>query len=199
MVKVALYARVSTLDQTPENQLYQLQEYVENRKNFEIYDIYEDKISGTKDTRPSLDRLMQDARKHKFDHVIFWKVDRLGRSALHTYQVVEEWRKLGISFSITTLGIDTSVPTGKFIFGIMAQFAELEREQIVERTNVAMGRIKKSIEKKGYFITKEGKKITSLGRPKGKKDTTSRKKRGYYLRERAKKRSGRKPKDVDKE
>lgn len=195
MMKTALYARVSTLDQNPENQILQLKEYVNTRPELEIVEIYKDKISGVKDTRPELDRLMQDARMHRFEHVIFWKVDRLGRSALHTYQVVAEWKSLGISFSITTLGIDTSTPTGKFIFGIMAQYAELEREQIVERTNSAMYRIKKSIEKKGYYITKDGKKITKLGRPKGKRDSRPRKKRGYYLRERPKKRSGRKPKN----
>ena len=183
-MKTALYARVSTLDQNPENQIIQLKEYVNNRPELEIVEIYKDRISGVKDTRPALDRLMQDARKHKFEHVIFWKVDRLGRSALHTYQVVEEWRKLGISFSITTLGIDTSTPTGKFIFGIMAQYAELERAQIIERTNSAMDRIKKIIEKKGYYITKKGKKIKSLGRPLGAKDKGgTRKKRGYYLRQ----------------
>jgi len=181
-MKVALYSRVSTMDQNPENQILQLKEYVNNRPELEIVEIYKDKISGVKDSRPELDRLMQDARQHKFQHVIFWKVDRLGRSALHTYQVVEEWRKLGISFSITTLGIDTLTPTGKFIFGIMAQYGELEREQIVERTNSAMHRIKKSIEKKGYYITKDGKKITKLGRPKGKKDSKRRRKSGYYQR-----------------
>ena len=194
-MKTVLYTRVSTLDQTPENQILQLKEYVNNRPELEIVEIYKDKISGVKDTRPELDRLMQDARKHKFEHVIFWKVDRLGRSALHTYQVVEEWRKLGISFSITTLGIDTSIPTGRFIFGIMAQYSQLEREQIVERTNASMDRIKKSIDKDGYYITKSGKRITRLGRPRGRKDSKPRKKRGYYLRERPKKRSGRKPKD----
>ena len=97
-------------------------------------------------------------------------------------QFVEEWKKLGITFTITTLRIDTSIPTGKFIFGIMAQYAELEREQIVERTNLAIKRIKKSLDEKGYYITKEGKKIASLGRPKGKKDKKRRRKSGYHQR-----------------
>ena len=185
--KISLYARVSRLDQHPENQLIELKEYIERHPEFELYNVYEDKISGAKETRPALDRLMQDARKHLFKHVIFWKVDRLGRSALHTYQIVEEWKKLDITFTITTLGIDTSTPAGKFIFGIMAQYAELEREQIVERTNLAMKRIKKEIEKKGYYVTKEGKKIYTMGRPKGKKDKKPRKRRGYFLRERSKK------------
>lgn len=179
---VALYARVSKVDQNPENQIIELKEHLKRNPNYELYKVYKDKISGAKNTRPALDRLMQDARKRLFNHVIFWKVDRLGRSALHTYQIVEEWKKLGITFSITTLGVDTSNPTGKFIFGIMAQYAELEREQIVERTNLSMKRIKKSIDEKGYYITKDGKKITSLGRPKGKKDSKKRKLSGYYQR-----------------
>jgi len=182
MIKVVLYARVSRTDQHTENQIIEMKEYIDRYPKFELYDIYEDKISGVKDTRPELDRLMQDARKRLFNHVIFWKVDRLGRSALHTYQIVEEWKKLGITFSITTLGINTSNPAGKFIFGIMAQYAELEREQIVERTNLSMKRIKKSLDEKGYYITKNGKKIKSLGRPKGKKDGKKRKVSGYYRR-----------------
>jgi len=197
-MKVAIYARVSGLDQHPENQLMELNEYIERHPEYELYDVYEDKISGVKDTRPALDRLMQDGRKRLFKHVIFWKVDRLGRSALHTYQIVEEWKKLDISFTITTLDIDTSTSTGRFIFGIMAQYAELEREQIVERTNLAMKRIKKAIKEKGYYITNDGKKIHKMGRPKGKRDKKPRKRRGYFLKE-VKKRSPPKSKNQRKE
>lgn len=181
-MKTVIYARVSTLDQNPANQLAKLNEYVDNHVGLQLVGVYEDKISGKVDKRPRLDRMMQDARKHRFDHVIFWKVDRLGRSALHTYQIVEEWHKLGISFAITTLDIDTNTPTGKFIFGIMAQYAELEREQIVERTQASMDRIKDTIKKKGKYRTKDGKVINALGRPKGKKDKKPRKRRGYFLR-----------------
>jgi DNA invertase Pin-like site-specific DNA recombinase len=181
-MRIAIYTRVSRLDQHPENQLIELKEYIERHHEYVLYDVYEDKISGVKETRPALDRLMQDARKNLFKHVIFWKVDRLGRSALHTYQIVEEWKRLDISFTITTLGIDTSTSAGKFIFGVMAQFAQLEREQIVERTNLAMKRIKKTIKEKGYYITKEGKKIHKMGRPQGKKDKKPRKRSGYYQR-----------------
>jgi len=181
-VKTAIYARVSTRDQNPENQLIQLKEYVENNKDMELFGIYEDIISGVKDTRPDLDKLMIDARLHKFNHVVLWKVDRLGRSPLHMFQVIEEWKKLGISFTVTTLGIDTSTPMGHFVFGLLAQVAELERQFNIERTQSAMDRIKKSIEKKGYYITKDGKKITSIGRPKGRRDNKPRRRSGYYLR-----------------
>jgi len=84
-VKTVIYARVSTRDQNPENQLVQLKEYVENNKDMKLFGIYKDKISGVKDTRPELDKLMSDARQHKFNHVVIWKVDRLGRSPLHMF------------------------------------------------------------------------------------------------------------------
>ena len=180
-MKVAIYIRVSKGDQTTENQKFDLQNYVKAR-DIDVYKWYEDVVSGAKDSRPQLDQMLQDGRKRLFSHVIFWKIDRLGRNALHTQQIVEEWRKHNISFTITTLDIDTSTPAGKFIFGIFAQFAEMERAMIIERTQTSMNRIKQEIAKKGYYITKEGKRITTLGRPKGKRDKATRKKRGYYLR-----------------
>jgi DNA invertase Pin-like site-specific DNA recombinase len=161
----------------------ELKEYVERNRDWELVQIYEDKITGVKESRPELDHLLRDARLGAFNHVVFWKVSRLGRSALHTYQIIEEWKKLGITFSVMTLGMDTNTPSGKFIFGIMAQFAELERENIVEQTNLAMKNIKKQIEKDGKYKTKEGKIILKLGRPKGSTDKKPRKKRGYYLRD----------------
>jgi len=179
---VVIYVRVSTLDQHPENQLVVLKEYVDRRNDMKLVDVYEDKVSGAKESRPALDRLMKDARKKKFDHVVFWKVDRLGRNAIHTQTVVQEWKKLGISFTITTLDIDTSTPSGEFMFGLMAQYAQMERALIVERTNAGLNRVKRNIEKKGYHKTDSGKKIKKLGRPKGSKDKKKRRKSGYYQR-----------------
>ena len=182
MQRTVIYARVSKDDQNPENQLVELKEYVENNSQMILTKIYEEKISGKTDSRPGLDELMQDARQHKFDHVVVWKVDRLGRHTSHMLQTVEEWQKLGINFTITTLGIDTSTPVGWFVFGLLAQVAELERQFIIERTNASLNRIRKEIEKKGYYITKDGKKRTSLGRPRGRKDKKSRRRSGYYKR-----------------
>lgn len=182
--KYAVYCRVSKSDQTTENQKFDLKNYIDN-KELDIYQWYEDVVSGAKDSRPQLDQMLQDGRMGLFNHVLFWKIDRLGRSALHTQQIIEEWRKRGIAFSISTLGIDTSTTSGRFIIGIFTQFAEMERAMIMERTQTSINRIKHNIETKGYHITKKGKKITSLGRPMGKKDDPNnpRKKRGYYLRE----------------
>ena len=196
--RTVLYARVSKDDQNPENQLVELKEYIKNHPQLVLTKIYEEFISGKTDSRPRLDELMQDARQHKFDHVVVWKVDRLGRHTAHMLQTVEEWHSLGINFTITTLGIDTSTPVGWFVFGLLAQVAELERQFIVERTNASIGRIKKQLEKKGKFVTKDGKVRTALGRPKGKKDSKPRKKRGYLLRD-YKKRTPRKSADYYKD
>ena len=147
MKQVAIYCRVSTLDQHPENQEIALRDYVEHHRNdkaeldWNIFEVYTDKISGIKESRTNLDKLMQDARQHKFDIVVFWKVDRLGRSVKHMLQIVEEWRNLGINFVISTLNIDTTTASGQLIFGILAQVAEFERALTVER-------VKLSIEKK---------------------------------------------------
>jgi len=180
--KVAIYARVSKIDQNPENQIVELKDFAE-REKLEVVRVYEDKISGIKDSRPQLDIMLQDARKRQFNHVIFWKVSRLGRNAIHSLQIVKEWDSLGITFTVLTLGIDTSTPSGRFIFGIMAQYAEFEREVIIENTNLALSRIKKEIATKGKHHAKSGRIITKLGRPKGSKDSEARNKRGYFLRD----------------
>ena len=179
-MKIAIYSRVSTLDQHPENQTVALKEYVANHKDWELYEVYEDKTSGAKESRPALDKMMQDARKHMFQHVVFWKVDRLGRNAIHVQTLANEWRNLGIDFTITTLGIDTSTPIGKFLFGILSQFAEMERSLIIERTNLGLNRVKKNLKDGHKHIAKSGRSITQLGRPVGKKDSHPRAKGGYY-------------------
>lgn len=183
--QVALYVRVSTLDQHPENQEIELKRYA-MAHNYEIYNIYIDRISGAKETRPSLDQLMQDARAQLFDAVIIWKVDRLGRSVAHMAQIIQEWENLGIDFIITTLGVDTTKPAGKLVLGVLMQIAEFERELIRERILLGLDRRRK-----------EGK---TLGRPKGAKDKNpkGRRKSGYYVRWAGKKTTPRKNKNIDR-
>lgn len=166
-MKVALYCRVSKLDQHPENQEIELKEYAKAR-NYEVFDIYVDKVSGAKEIRPRLNDLMNDARKKRFDTVIIWKIDRLGRNVAHLSQIIQEWQNLGISFQITTLGIDTATPTGKLVLGVLMQIAEFERELIRERILLGLERKRK-----------EGQ---ILGRPKGARDKGRRRKSGYYQR-----------------
>jgi len=167
-MKVAIYLRVSTSDQTTLNQEIELKSYCE-RLDYEITDIYKDEgVSGSKTSRPELDRLLQDMRLKKFEAIIVWKFDRLGRSTQHLLQVLEEMKNKNVRLIATSQNIDTDTPMGKFFFVILSGFAEMEREIIRERIQLGLERRKK-----------QGKK---LGRPKGSKDKGRRKKGGYYLR-----------------
>lgn len=166
-MKVAIYVRVSKEDQHPENQIYELEDFAENR-GFDVYYTYVDRISGSKDNRPGLNELMIDARQKKFDAVLVWKLDRLGRSLQHLIQIIQEFKNLDIQFICKTQDIDTTKPSGKLIFHIFGAIAEFEREIIRERILLGLERLKK-----------EGKK---LGRPKGSKDKKRRRRSGYIQR-----------------
>ena len=130
--RVALYTRVSTGDQNAEMQLNELTEYARFRK-WEVAETYSDTMSGAKDRRPALDRLMVDAKRGKFDVVAVWRFDRFARSTSHLLRALEEFSALGIDFVSLRESIDTSTPTGKMIFTILASVAELERCTIRER------------------------------------------------------------------
>lgn len=165
-MKVALYARVSTQDQNLDQQTAPC---IENcKRNGWSYEVFQEKISGAKDTRPQLDVMLQRVRAGEFGAVMVWKLDRLGRSTIHLIQLVEEFRNRGVQFIALTQGIDTSSAQGKFFLTVLAAFAELERELIKERTKARIERLKK-----------EGKK---LGRPSGSKDKGARRKAGYLIR-----------------
>lgn len=167
-MKVAIYLRVSTTDQTTLNQELELKSYCE-RNDYEIYKIYKDEgVSGIKTSRPQLDLMLQDMRNKCFDAIIVWKFDRLGRSTSHLLQVLEELKNKNVRLIATSQSIDTDTPMGKFFFTILSGFAEMEREIIKERIKLGLERRKK-----------EGK---SLGRPVGSKDKKYRKKSGYLLR-----------------
>jgi putative DNA-invertase from lambdoid prophage Rac len=134
-MKIALHARVSTSDQNCEMQLRELREYAAARK-WNIYAEYVDTgWSGTKTNRPELSRLMQDARKRRFDAVLVWKLDRWGRSVADSIKGIQELVSLGVRFIAVTQNLDTdeSNPMARFLLHIMAAFAELERELIRER------------------------------------------------------------------
>ena len=152
--RVALYARVSTKNngQDPETQLVALREYAGHR-GFEPAGEYVDVgISGSKDRRPELDRLMADARKRRFDAVLVARFDRFARSTKHLVTALEEFQTLGIDFISFSESIDTSTPMGRMVFTVIAAVAELERSLIRERVVMGLDRAKK-----------EGKR---LGRPK---------------------------------
>jgi len=134
-VKVALYARVSTADQSCEMQLRELRDYAV-RRGFEVVREFVDTgWSGAKASRPELDRLMREARLRRFDAVLVWKLDRRGRSVSHCIRSIQELCALGIRFVSATQNLDTdeSNPTSRFMLHIFAAVAELEREMIRER------------------------------------------------------------------
>lgn len=139
-LKVALYARVSTTDQTTENQLRDLRQYVTDR-GWSVHDEYIDHgLSGAKASRPALDRMMDDARKKRFDLVVVWRFDRFARSVKHLVLALEELRGLGIGFVSYQENVDTSSPLGQAIFTIIAAMAELERNIIIERVHAGLRR-----------------------------------------------------------
>src|ERR1700692_1649647 len=130
--RVALYVRVSTGEQNADMQVNELGEYAQFRK-WQTVETYSDKMTGAKDKRPALDRLMADAKRGKFDVVAVWRFDRFARSTSHLLRALEEFAALGIDFVSLRESIDTSTPTGKMIFTILASVAELERSTIRER------------------------------------------------------------------
>jgi DNA invertase Pin-like site-specific DNA recombinase len=140
MVRVALYARVSTADkgQDPRVQTLELQEYCQHR-GWSVAGEYVDVgFSGAKEKRPELDRLMADAHRRRFDAVLCWKFDRFARSVSHLVRALETFRSLGIDFISYSEQLDTSTPTGKMVFTVLGAVAELERSLIVERVRAGM-------------------------------------------------------------
>ena len=153
-MRVAIYARVSTSNngQDPTTQTRELREYAE-RRGWTVFAEYVDVgISGTKEKRPELDRLMADAHRRRFDCVVVWKFDRFARSVSHLLRALESFKAQGIEFVSFSEQMDTSTPAGKMVFTILGAVAELERSLIVERVKAGLRNAKA-----------KGKK---LGRPK---------------------------------
>jgi len=140
MKRVAVYARVSTLDQTTANQLLDLRQMA-GQRGFEIVEEYVDHgISGTRARRPALDKMMADARRGRFDIVVVWAADRLARSVKHFVEVLAELDHLGIGFVSFREQIDTAGPLGRAVMIIVSAIAELERSLIVERVRAGIRR-----------------------------------------------------------
>ena len=140
MKRVALYCRVSTMDQHPETQLNELRQFAANR-GFKVVGEYTDHgYSGARARRPELDRMMDDAQRHKFDVVLVWACDRLARSTKHLLQTIDELNGMGIQFLSQREAIDTEGPLGRAIIVIVSAMAELERCIIVERVKAGMRR-----------------------------------------------------------
>jgi DNA invertase Pin-like site-specific DNA recombinase len=132
-MKVAVYARVSTSEQNTESQLLEVREYCERRGWQVIREYVDSGISGAKEKRPELDKLLADAHRHLFDAVVVWRFDRFARSVSHLLRALENFRAQGIEFVSLSEQVDTSTPTGKMIFTVLGAVAELERSLIAER------------------------------------------------------------------
>ena len=139
IVRVALYARVSTLiGQDPEMQLRELREYA-SRRGWLIGKEYVDQgVSGSKESRPALNDLMADAHRRKFDAVLVWEIDRFGRSLKHLVNSLAELGALGVAFVSFGDNLDLSTPSGRLMFQIIGAMAEFERARIQERVRAGL-------------------------------------------------------------
>src|SRR6267143_1100790 len=143
MKKAAIYARVSTSNgQNPEMQLEEGRAYCK-RRGWEIANEYTDAgVSGSKEHRPALDRLLIACRKRLVDAVVVYRYDRFARSLRQLVNALEEFRALGIDFVSLHEGVDTSTPNGRLVFGIFASIAEFERELIRGRVRSGLAAAK---------------------------------------------------------
>jgi len=138
--RIAVYARVSTSGghQDPEMQLRELREYAAHR-GWKITETYTDTgVSGSKDSRPALNRLMADACQRRFDAVLVWKLDRFGRSLRHLVNALAELEALGVAFVSVKDNLDLSTPSGRLMFQIIGAMAEFERALIQERVRAGL-------------------------------------------------------------
>jgi DNA invertase Pin-like site-specific DNA recombinase len=138
-MRAAIYARVSTVDQELENQLQELRRYVQAR-GWTAAEYVDRGVSGAKDRRPDLDELVTDARRRRFDVLVYWRLDRLGRNLKHLITLLDELKALGVAFVSLAEGIDATTPAGKLQMHILGAIAEFERERIRERVLAGLQR-----------------------------------------------------------
>ncbi len=141
-MNAAIYARVSTVDQEPENQLQELRRYVQAR-SWTAQEYVDHGVSGAKDRRPALDRLIRDAKRRKVDTVVVWRLDRLGRNLKHLVTLLDELQALGVGFVSLDEGIDLQTPAGRLQLHILAALSEFERGRIQERVRAGLVRARK--------------------------------------------------------
>ena len=169
-MQAVIYGRVSTKDQNIESQLLSVRNYCV-KNNINLYREYVDEgVSGSKNSRPQLNSMLQHMRDGSFDTILVYKLDRLGRSLKHLLDLLFEFRNRKIRLISVTDNIDTAndSPMNRAFWQLLGVFAELEREMIRERVNDGLEAARKN-----------GKR---LGRPRGSKDRRKRSVSGYLLR-----------------
>ena len=165
--RVALYLRTSTISQHTENQRLELERIAE-RRGWTVTEVYEDfGVSGAKgrDQRPAFDRLLKDANRRRFDVVMAWSIDRVGRSLTDLLATIQHFEAVGVDLYLDQQHLDTTTPTGKLLFHVTATFSEFERSMIRQRVNAGLSAIKAKIKRDGHFTTKAGIVRRRLGRP----------------------------------
>ena len=147
-MRCALYVRVSTLDQHPENQLVEIRRYVQARGWATPVEYIDHGVSGAQERRPALDRLIADATRRRLDVVVCWRLDRLGRNLKHLVLLLEEFHSLGVAFVSLTEGIDATTPAGKLQLHILAAIADYAKREIM-RSDRAGGRVFSALQRCG--------------------------------------------------
>ena len=147
-LRAALYARVSTTDQTTENQLHDLRRYC-GARGWTAFEYVDTGVSGAKDRRPALDRLITDAASRQIDVVVCWRLDRFGRNLRHLVITIEELAATGVAFVSLGESIDTGTPTGRLLLGVLGSFAQFERERICERVHAGLARARRQGQRLG--------------------------------------------------
>jgi len=138
MPRIALYVRVSTSEQTVEPQLFALRAYAAARGLELAVEYVDEGVSGARDRRPALDRLLADTKRRRFDVLAITKLDRLARSVRHLTTMAAELEALGVDLVVLDQAIDTSTPAGRLLFHVLGSIAEFERDLIRERTAAGM-------------------------------------------------------------
>ena len=179
--KAVIYARVSTDEQTPQNQIGELKS-VATRMGWDVIEIYVDQgISGVKgrEKRPAYDEMYKSAIRREFDVIMSWSVDRLGRSLQNLVSFLADIHAKGIDLYLHQQGIDTTTPAGKAMFQMCGVFAEFERAMIQERVKAGLSRAKAQgkvlgrpkvslvIEKRVTALRKDGKGIKTIAKEVG--------------------------------
>ena len=158
-MKVAIYCRVSTEEQNWNNQLGMLLDYCKKNK-YKVYKQYVDIISGSKQSRPEFNKMLEDMRRYRFRAVVVTKLDRIGRSLKHLLSLFDEFESKKVEFIAVTQNIDTTSSIGKLQLQIIGAFAEFERNLISERTKEGLlnavnvgkrGKDKKERKKRGVL------------------------------------------------
>ena len=147
--RAAIYARVSTFDQTTENQVIELRRYADTR-GWTANDYVDQGVRGSTDHRPALDKLLRDAKRRRFDVLVCWRLDRLGRNLKHLILFLEELQVLGVDFVSLAEGIDATTPAGRLQMHILGAIAEFERARIAERVRLGLARVRAEGQRLGH-------------------------------------------------